>query len=37
MEDLNLLTKDVNKYMTAPMVSSKNIIELAVDPRDYRR
>ena len=37
MEDPDLLTKDVNKYMAAPMVSSKNIIELTVDPRDYRR
>ncbi len=37
MEDLNLLTKDFNKRTIEPTISSKQVIELVVDPRDYRR
>lgn len=37
MEDLNLSTKDFNRRTIESTISSKQVIELVVDPRDYRR
>lgn len=37
MEDFNLLNENFNKNTIESRNYSKHVIELSVDPRDYRR